>query len=103
MSEENELGSGLLYTLEDEDGNEQEFELLGELEYNDAEYCALIPFYENEEDLLNDDGEFVVLKKEMIDGEEMLCTIEDDTEYETVGNLFLKQLNEFFDETDEEV
>ncbi|WP_295215751.1 DUF1292 domain-containing protein [Ruminococcus sp.] len=102
MAEENEFGSGLLYTLEDEDGNEQEFEVLGELEYNDAIYCALIPFYENEEDLLNDDGEFVVLKKEMVDGEEMLCTIEDDAEYETVGNMFLQQLNELFDEEDEE-
>lgn len=102
MAEENEFGSGLLYTLEDEDGNEQEFEVLGELEYNDAIYCALIPFYENEEDLLNDDGEFVVLKKEMVDGEEMLCTIEDDAEYETVGNMFLQQLSELFDEEDEE-
>lgn len=102
MTEENEFGSGLLYTLEDEDGNEQEFEVLGELEYNGATYCALIPFYENEEDLLNDDGEFVVLKKEMVDGEEMLCTIEDDAEYEAVGEMFLQQLNEFFDEEDEE-
>ena len=101
MAEENEFGSGLLYTLEDEDGNEQEFELLSEMEYNDATYCALIPFFENEEDLLNDDGEFVVLKKEMIDGEEMLCTIEDDAEYETVGALFLKQLDEMFDEDEE--
>lgn len=79
MAEEmNEFGAGMLYTLEDEEGNEQEFEVLGELEYEDAVYCALIPYYEKEEDLIQDDGEFVVLKKEMIDGEEMLCTIEED-------------------------
>lgn len=102
MAEENEFGSGLLYTLEDEDGKEQEFEVLGEMEYQDAVYCALIPFYEKEEDLLNDDGEFVVLKKEMIDGEEMLCTIEDDEEYETVGALFEQRLNELLDEAEEE-
>ena len=103
MAEEmNEFGAGMLYTLEDEEGNEQEFEVLGELEYEDAVYCALIPYYEKEEDLIRDDGEFVVLKKEMIDGEEMLCTIEDDAEYEAVGALFEQQLNAMFEEEDEE-
>ena len=97
-----ELDAGMLYTLEDEDGNEQEFELLDELEYQDAWYCALIPYYEKEEDLLNDDGEFFVLKREMIDDEEMLCTIEDDAEYETVGNLFLERLNTWYEEEEED-
>lgn len=103
MAEEmNEFGAGMLYTLEDEEGNEQEFEVLGELEYEDAVYCALIPYYEKEEDLIQDDGEFVVLKKEIIDGEEMLCTIEDDAEYEAVGALFEQQLNTMFEDEDEE-
>ena len=103
MAEEmNEFGVGMLYTLEDEEGNEQEFEVLGELEYEDAVYCALIPYYEKEEDLIQDDGEFVVLKKEIIDGEEMLCTIEDDAEYEAVGALFEQQLNAMFEDEDEE-
>ena len=75
---------------------------LGELEYEDAVYCALIPYYEKEEDLIQDDGEFVVLKKEIIDGEEMLCTIEDDAEYEAVGALFEQQLNAMFEDEDEE-
>lgn len=103
MAEEmNEFGAGMLYTLEDEEGNEQEFEVLGELEYEDAVYCALIPYYEKEEDLIQDDGEFVILKKEIIDGEEMLCTIEDDAEYEAVGALFEQQLNAMFEDEDEE-
>jgi uncharacterized protein YrzB (UPF0473 family) len=102
MADEMDFGSGLLYTLEDEEGNEQEFEVLGEMEYNDATYCALVPFYEDQEEMLNDDGEFVILKKELIDGEEMLCTIEDDAEYEAVGAKFLDYLNEFFDEDEDE-
>ena len=103
MAEEmNEFGAGMLYTLEDEEGNEQEFEVLGELEYEDAVYCALIPYYEKEEDLIQDDGVYVVLKKEIIDGEEMLCTIEDDAEYEAVGALFEQQLNAMFEDEDEE-
>ena len=105
MAEENMLDEsmqGMLYTLEDEEGNEQEFEVLGEMEYEDANYCALIPYYENEEDLLKDDGEFVVLKREMVDGEEMLCTIEDDDEYDAVGNLFIQYLSDLYEDEEEE-
>lgn len=105
MAEENMLDEGMqgmLYTLEDEDGNEQEFEVLGEMEYNGAEYCALIPYYENEEEMLQDDGEFVILKREVVDGEEMLCTIEDDDEYDAVGNLFLQELSDLYDEDEDE-
>ncbi|MBQ8823969.1 MAG: DUF1292 domain-containing protein [Ruminococcus sp.] len=92
-----------LYTLEDEDGNEKEFELLDVMEYEDEVYYALIPYYENEEDLLEDDGEFVVLKAEMVDGEEMLASIEDDDEYEKIGAMFLQRLNEMFeDEADDD-
>ena len=67
MDEEYTSG-GMIYTLEDEDGKEQEFELLDELDYGDASYCALVPYYEEKEQMLEDDGEFVVLKREMIDG-----------------------------------
>ena len=105
MAEENMLDEsmqGMLYTLEDEEGNEQEFEVLGEMEYEGANYCALIPYYENEEDLLKDDGEFVVLKREMVDGEEMLCTIEDDDEYDAVGNLFIQYLSDLYEDEEEE-
>lgn len=92
-----------LYTLEDEDGNEKEFELLDVMEYEDEVYYALIPYYENEEELLEDDGEFVVLKAEMVDGEEMLASIEDDDEYEKIGAMFLQRLNEMFeDEADDD-
>ena len=72
------------------------------MEYEDANYCALIPYYENEEDLLKDDGEFVVLKREMVDGEEMLCTIEDDDEYDAVGNLFIQYLSDLYEDEEEE-
>ena len=99
MAEENMLDEsmqGMLYTLEDEEGNEQEFEVLGEMEYEGANY------YENEEDLLKDDGEFVVLKREMVDGEEMLCTIEDDDEYDAVGNLFIQYLSDLYEDEEEE-
>lgn len=102
MAEQEYFGEGMLYTLEDENGNTQEFELLGELEWNGGTYCALIPYYENADDLLNDSGEFVVLKKEIIDGEEMFTTIDDDDEYEEIGNIFLEDLNQYFNEDEDD-
>jgi uncharacterized protein YrzB (UPF0473 family) len=88
-----------LFTLEDEDGNEQEFELLDVMEYGDQVYYALTPYYgDQREDQLEDDGEVVILKEEMVDGESMLVSIEEDDEYEKIGNLFLERLNEIYDE-----
>ena len=87
MSEERNEFTPDLFTLEDEDGNEQVFELLDVLEYEDNTYYALVPYYGDDEDALaQDDGEFVILKTEEVNGEEMLVSIEEDAEYETIGN-----------------
>ena len=92
-----------LFTLEDEDGNEQVFELLDVLEYEDNTYYALVPYYGDDEDALaQDDGEFVILKTEEVNGEEMLVSIEEDAEYEIIGNKFLERLNEIYGDDDEE-
>ena len=94
MSEERNEFTPDLFTLEDEDGNEQVFELLDVLEYEDNTYYALVPYYGDDEDALaQDDGEFVILKTEEVNGEEMLVSIEEDAE----------RLNEIYgDEDDEE-
>ena len=64
MSEERNEFTPDLFTLEDEDGNEQVFELLDVLEYEDNTYYALVPYYGDDEDALaQDDGEFVILPK----------------------------------------
>lgn len=92
-----------LFTLEDEDGNEQEFELLDVMEYEGELYYALTPYYgDQKEEMLEDDGEVVILKEETIDGESMLVSIEEDDEYEKIGGLFLERLNEIYEDEDEE-
>lgn len=91
-----------LYTLEDEDGNEQEFELLDVMEYEGERYYALTPYYGDDHDsLLEDDGEVVILKEEMVEDEPMLVSIEEDDEYEKIGGLFLERLNEIYDDDEE--
>ena len=87
-----------IYTLVDEEGNEQAFELLDVMELEDDRYFALIPYYENPEESLEDDGDLVILKSEMVDDEEMMATIEDDEEYERVGSIFLERLDNMFDD-----
>ncbi len=92
-----------LYTLVDEEGVEQTFELLDAMEVDGKQYFALVPVYDDPEQQIEDDGELVVLTSEIVDGEEMMASIDDDDEYERIGNLFIDRLNKLFeDEFDDE-
>ncbi len=102
MSEEKNEFTPDLFTLEDEDGNEKVFELLDVMEYEDETYYALVPYYEDDEEYLEDDGEFVILKSEMVNDEEMLVSIEEDEEYEEIGRLFLERINDMLEEDEED-
>ena len=81
MSDELEFGLDL-YTLEDEDGVESTFEKIDELEYEGNRYVALIPYYESEEDALEDDGEFIVLMESEEDGETFFVTVDSEEDYD---------------------
>ena len=87
-----------IYTLIDEEGKEQAFELLDVMEIEDQRYFALLPYFEDPEEAVEDDGDVVVLKAEMVDGEEMMATIDDDEEYERIGNMFLERISEMFED-----
>lgn len=90
-----------IYTLEDEEGNEQAFELLDVMEYEGEKYFALTPYAESPEELLEASGEVVILKSEFIDDEEMMVSIDDDDEYERIGKVFIERLEEMYDFEDE--
>lgn len=98
MSEERNEYTPDLYTLVDEDGKEQTFEMLDALEVDGTRYFALIPYEADPEALLADDCDLVILKADLVDGEEMLVSIEDDEEFEKIGDMFLKRLDEMFEE-----
>ena len=91
-----------IYTLLDENGEEQTFELLDTLEEDGNVYYALVPVYDNPEDSITGDAELVVLKLEDPNDEETLITIEDDDEYERIGNIFLDRLENYYDGEEEE-
>lgn len=87
-----------LYTLVDEEGVEQAFELLDAMEENDERYYALVPYYENPEDIATDDGELVILKAQLDGDEEILVSIDNDEEFERIGQIFLQRIDAMFDE-----
>lgn len=88
-----------LYTLVDENGVEQQFEMLDSMDVGNDRYYALVPYYDDPTKELEADSELVVLKSEFDkNNEETLVTIEDDDEYERIGNMFLERLNEIYDE-----
>ncbi len=88
-----------IYTLTDEDGNEEEFMLLGSAEIEDKIYLALIPA----DQVDNEDAEFVILRQDKDEnGEDLLVTIEDDDEFDRVADLFEDELFNEIDYDSEE-
>ena len=100
MADEQEYNPDL-YTLVDEEGVEQTFELLDVMELDGERYFALIPYYDDPDELVEDDGDLIVLKSQMDGDEELMVSIDDEEEYQRVGNLFLEKLSELFDYEDE--
>ena len=76
---------GTLITLEDEEGNEVEFEFLDVVEYEGEEYVVLI---ENDEDA----DEVVILKINVIDDEtEEYVSIDDEELLDKIFDIFKKK------------
>ncbi len=89
---ENKFGADII-TLTDEEGNEFEFEHLDTIEFNSKLYLA---FTEVTED--DSAAEIIILRMEKDEnGEEMLVTVDDETELEAAYEAFMDQ-----DDEDEE-
>lgn len=87
-----------IYTLVDDEGNEQTFEMLDSMEYEGETYFALTPYPED----LDNDGEVVILKKVIEGDEEIMVSIDNDEEYEKVGDEFMKRIDGMFEYGDDE-
>ena len=84
MDEEN------LIVLNDEDGNEIEFEFLDLISYRQKEYVVLIP-------LKDSDEQVVILQLEETDGEtENYISVENEFVLETVFALFKERNKDYF-------
>lgn len=75
-----------IFTLTDEDGNEIDFEVIGEYEKDGQRYFAMIPTEDDNVD--NDVCEYVILKLAMDGEEEVLVTVDDDDELDDIADYF---------------
>ena len=84
-------------TIIADDGTEIELEFVDALEYNDTIYRAFFPVVDEESESEEEDEEeygLIILKAEVVDGEEMLVQIEDEDEINTVYDKFMEQIFE---------
>ena len=85
--------------LMDQDGKEVEFEHIDSLEHNNEVYVALMPVMQDPMDIIDADGELVILKVviEEESGDEILSTIDDDDEYDEVAAIFEDRLGDLYE------
>lgn len=104
MDEENELDENLsnIIILNDENGNEVQFEFLDLIEYESEDYVVLLPVLEDGEE---DDGEVVILKvddSEENSEEESYVSVDDEETLTAVFEIFKEKFKEEFNFTDGE-
>ena len=105
MNEENnELDENIsnIIVLNDENGNEVQFEFLDLIEYDSEEYVVLLPVLEEGQE---DDGEVVILKVDDSDeeaDEESYISVDDEATLTAVFEIFKEKFKEEFNFTDGE-
>ena len=85
-----------IIVLNDEEGNEVEFEFLDLIEFENEEYVVLLPVEETE-----DAGEVVILKVDDIDtDEESYTSVEDDDILNKIFEIFKEKFKDEFNFVD---
>ena len=98
MSKDEELYMEDIVSVIDDDGVEHYFEEIDRVETEEGNrYVALLPIYEDETEILDDDGEVLILKVMEEDGETYLVQIEDEKEFNEIGNIFEDRLIEKYE------
>ena len=94
--EQNEFGNDIL-TLVDEEGVEHSLEVLDAMDFEDGHYLAMVPVFEESEELLDDMGELVILKAAGEEEDSYLEPIEDEDEFNKVAEIFMDRLKDTFE------
>ena len=82
-----------ILTLHDDEGNEEHFELLDLVDYQDKQYIVLFP-------VEDDDMEIVILQVEEIEGndeEEAYVAVEDEAILDSVYGIFKERFKDEFE------
>lgn len=89
-----EFGPNIVTVVDEETGEQIELEFIDALEHDGVVYRAFFPVIDEEESEDEEEYGLIILKAEMVDGEEMLVQIESEDEINTVYDLFMEQLFE---------
>ncbi len=101
MSNDEELYMEDVVSVVDDDGVEHYFEEIDRVETEEGNrYVALLPIYDDETEILDDDGEVLILKVIEEDGETYLIQIEDEKEFNEIGNIIEDRLIEKYEAED---
>lgn len=91
-----------IVSVVDEDGVEHTFEELDRIETDEGKFIALLPIYDEAEEIIDSDGELIILQVTEEDGEFYLEPIEDDNLFDKLGKIFEERLADLFEFNDEE-
>ena len=83
-----------LVTIEDEDGVTHTFEELDRIETDDGKYLALTPVYDDAEEILDGDGELIIVKVNDESDDIYLEPIENQKEYDEIVAAKMKEMQE---------
>lgn len=87
-----------LISVVDENGESHTFEELDRIETDEGRFVALLPVYDEAEEILEADGELIILTvNEDEDGETYLEPIEDDELFDKIGAIFEERLADLFE------
>lgn len=86
-----------IVSILDEEGNEHLFEELDRIETENGKYVALLPYYETEEEITDDEADELIILKVIEENDDFyLEPIEDDKEFNEIGEIFEERLSEMF-------
>lgn len=92
-----EYGNDIV-TLTDDDGKSYSFEILDAIETDTGRYLAMVPYFSDPQEKLDDSGDLVLVKvQEDENGDEYFEDIANDDEYETIADLFIDRLQDDYD------
>lgn len=86
-------------TVQDDEGNTIELEVLDTLETEEGRFIAVMPAFNEEspEEYLEYDGELFILQVIEEDGEEQFATIDDDELFDKIFAQFEKRLEDYYE------
>lgn len=91
-----------IVSVVDEDGKEHMFEELDRIETDSGRFVALLPIFDDPNEMLEGDGEIIILEVTEENGESYLSQIEDEGLFNEVGQIFEERLADLFESEEDE-